>query len=84
MWRYAQALYKGAFLDEATGDVLTADRESDPQTGERQKRRLYTGLLRAYGFEVKYPDPAGGPAVNSPAVTSATPDANAIYKKMMA
>ncbi len=83
MWRYAQALYKGAFLDES-GNVLTADRESDPQSGERQKRWIFTDLIKAAGFEVKYPDPAGGPPVNNPPVASPVPDANAIYKKLMA
>ena len=82
MWRYAQALYKGAFLDES-GNVLTADRESDPQSGERQKRWIFVDLLKAAGFEVKYPDPPAGPAVNNPPVTSPSPDANAIFKKLM-
>ena len=74
MQRYAQALYKGAFLDE-NGNVLTADRESQP--GEREKRKIFTSLLKAAGFEVKYPDPDADPPVEQ------SPDANAIYKKLM-
>jgi hypothetical protein len=71
MWRYAQALYKGAFLKEG-GASLTAAEANDPQ--EQQKRFLFTDLLKKSGMEVKYPASAG---------EQPSPDINTIYKKLM-
>ena len=77
MWQYAKALYQGAFLKQDKS-VLTADEESDTQhNDERKRRKLYTDLLKNYGFELVYPEPDANP----PVVQS--PDANAIYKKLL-
>ena len=73
MRQYAKALYKGAFL-KPDGSLLTAAEAAQ----DTQHRALYTQFLEAIGFKIKYPDPnAARP------VSEASPDENAIFKKLM-
>ena len=73
MDRYAEALYKGAFL-KADGTLLLAAEENDPQSGERENRKLYVNLIRSLGFDVTYP---------TVAADHPSPGKAEIFKKLM-
>ena len=72
MWRYATALYNGAFV--RNGTVMTEADEQNLSAQEKEERKWYTDLIRSFGMKVKYPANPG---------QEATPNANAIYKKLM-
>ena len=58
MKKYAEELWKGAFLKE-DGSVITERERKSEASEEKQKRKLYADMLRAMGFNVRYPTVEG-------------------------
>ena len=58
MKKYAEELWKGAFLKN-DGAVITERERQKEDPAKREKRKLYADMLRAMGFDIRYPDAEG-------------------------
>ena len=79
--KYAEALYKGTFLDNEgklmTTAMLRTERAQNPQ--DYQQRQMFARCLYAFGFTPKFPTPPG----SRPEVKNPYPGVNTILKKLM-
>ena len=65
MRKYAEELWKGAFLKE-DGSVITERERQTEDSDKKQRRKLYADMLRAMGFDIRYPTyDAGKPGIRA-------------------
>ena len=65
MRKYAEELWKGAFLKE-DGSVITERERQTEDSEKKQRRKLYADILRAMGFDIRYPTmDAGKPEIRA-------------------
>ncbi|MDO4803520.1 MAG: hypothetical protein Q4A32_01710 [Lachnospiraceae bacterium] len=58
MKKYATELWKGAYLKEDGSVITERERQAEPPE-KKQRRKLYADMLRAMGFQIRYPNAEG-------------------------